>query len=650
MAVFVDSLAFLLAIFGLFFLPGYIALSLIRLPLVQPFERMVFAVALSLGLVNVIMLVLDRLGFTLSATNIGVTLAATLGLWWLGLILWRRFGTGPKTSGGPVEIPWAFSHVGGWLFLSLLIATLLVKTLYLSNTILPTATDLGHHMYWSKLIAVTGNIPAYEKQEVTLLPDGSATLSAPLPIDDFIVGEHLPFAALSIFSGMSFFGAGPIVFLLLLNLLSLLALLALAWRIASDLVPRQSELLVLSVFLVLGPLYALASPQAKFVSGGVVGNIFGNFFIPIILLAFLRAFRERRSDSLVFAVFFAFILAFTHHLSTLILLFVLIGLGGVFLVMNYATLGSVLRSWIGVIAQPWVGLLAVGILAFLVLVAVPSYLDRTAIDTAIGTPTKTTRTGLSFLQATNSVGAMKMGLGLAGLALLLFLPLRKTYGAALLIGWSGVLLSMTLFPHLLFLDIPSGRIGHYLTFPIALSAGWALVALGARWFRQPTPAPTTRVPALALGLLVLVLLVSTIANGTLENSQTLADKDKSQAVTQTMAVSRYLADETGLTDIILKDHNYIVGDAWMKLFFLRDYGYPLSRGFFSRYTEGGSRREQCTLRMISVPNTPEGKRCFEDIGVNLIVVNPRYDVTQFEKSRNFSRWYASPDIHAYSRN
>jgi hypothetical protein len=87
----------------------------------------------------------------------------------------------------------------------------------------------------------------------------------------------------------------------------------------------------------------------------------------------------------------------------------------------------------------------------------------------------------------------------------------------------------------------------------------------------------------------------------------------------------------------------------MKLFFMRGYEYPLSRGFFKRYEDETKPREQCTLLMISTPNLPEGKRCYEDLLVNLIAVNPAYDAAQFEKSSSFSRIYTGDLIHIYER-
>jgi hypothetical protein len=60
-------------------------------------------------------------------------------------------------------------------------------------------------------------------------------------------------------------------------------------------------------------------------------------------------------------------------------------------------------------------------------------------------------------------------------------------------------------------------------------------------------------------------------------------------------------------------------------------------------------REQCTLRMISVPNLPEGRSCYSDLGVNLVAINPAYDMAQFEKSNDFSLIYSGTTVQIYER-
>jgi hypothetical protein len=54
---------------------------------------------------------------------------------------------------------------------------------------------------------------------------------------------------------------------------------------------KNKNITALSFFAV-GVLYAINAPQGKYVSGGVVGNILGNMFLPVALY-FLSAYSNR---------------------------------------------------------------------------------------------------------------------------------------------------------------------------------------------------------------------------------------------------------------------------------------------------------------------------------------------------------------------
>lgn len=638
----------------LLFLPGWIALRSFfgkQRPFL-PFETLIFSFGISIGLIDFLMIALGKADITLNMFSLsGALIASLIAISTIAFAM--RLSR--KNGGSTIEEnshSFSFNKRQGWLFIIMIALTILIKVIYLTYAVLPTATDLGHHMYWAKLIATTGMLPLYAKQEIVTGADNSYQLTAPQPIADFIIGEHLPFAAISIFTGLDFFSAFPVIFLFLLNLLGLIALSMLALRLVSGIrnsffsahtfTPQNVALAALFFF---GPLYTLASPQAKFVSGGVVGNTFGNFFIPLIILAYYRAFKEKNSGFLALGFFLTLILAYTHHLSMLILLFVLLASALAYLVFQYDALKETLYSWWKLLYSPAPILIALSACIFFFAVAMPTYIETDAIGTALGTPTKMTRTGLTFLQITFSSGESRVALGLAGLAALLAFTSRRRYATAFLFGWSIILLVMTLEPQWLFIDIPSNRIGAYLSFPLGMLAAIATVAFFAS---LRTTSSGLRLPHLLLLVASFSLFVFSIGSGSFDNSQTLLPKNKAFDVLQTFTASRYLAQHSSLNDIILKDHNYIVADAWMKLFFLRDYAYPLSRGFFKRY-EDNPDREQCTLLMISVPNTPRGEKCYNDLGVDLVVVNPHFDTTQFEKSQKFSRIYASDDIHIYER-
>ena len=648
----ISTIYFILMSGILFLLPGLVILrSFFNKQSFVPFETLLFSFGISLGLIDFLMIIIGKLGIRIGVYSLSVGIIAALAILAIVAFTLKRLKKSEEKTEEESERLFSFSRRQSALFIILIGLTLLIKVVYLTHAVLPTSTDLGHHMYWSKLIATTGTLPVYAKQEIITGPSGIYQLTLPEPIPDFIIGEHLPFAALHIFTGLDFLSAFPIIFLLLVNVIGLLALFTLAWRFVSDIrsphlsknifTPQNVALAVLFFF---GPLYTLASPQAKFVSGGVVGNVLGNLFIPLILLIFYRAIREKRPDFLGLGFFLTFIIAYTHHLSTLILLFVLVASMLIYLFVHYDAIGAVLRSWWKLIFSPGPLLIAGLAIVFFFGVSLPTYIETNAVGTAIGTPTKATRTGLSFFQLASSGGEARVALGLAGFVVLLCLHRYMRYAGAILIGWCAILLMMTLDPQWLFIDIPSNRIVTYFSFPIGLLSAFAAVAFFAM---LSAPQSKLRIPSIGILIMSLTILVFSLGNGTLDNNQTLLPKSKSLSVLQTFAASRYLAEHNEGKSI-LKDHNYITADSWMKLFFLRDYAYPLSRGLFGRYADNPD-REQCTLLMISVPNTARGEKCYDDLGVSLVAVNPHFDTAQFEKSERFSRIYASDDIHIYER-
>jgi hypothetical protein len=203
---------------------------------------------------------------------------------------------------------------------------------------------------------------------------------------------------------------------------------------------------------------------------------------------------------------------------------------------------------------------------------------------------------------------------------------------------------MTLRPDWLFIDIPSSRIGAYLSFPIGVSAAVLLLTLLAYFRHYQNSLPRV------LGLFsAIFLFVFILSSGSYDNSATLTRESKAEPIVATMHATKFLAAHTSTDDRIVKDHNFIVGDAWMKLFFMRGYSYPFSRAYFGRY-ETNPDREHCTLYMISTPSSKDGTRCFEATGVNFVVVDSIKDSAQFDTAKKFSKIYTSRYITIYQRN
>lgn len=646
-----DQFMFLFLFIATFFLPGACFLSAVfwgKKNILTHTEFLVFSFATSLFFLDFSMLLLSKIGIPfsgLSLTALALILIAIPFFFFFFKLKKNEPQEKFKTlfqKYNQIFHTLSFSKKEALVFIGIFILTVLIKSVFLWNSILPTSTDLGHHMYWAKKIALTGSIPTYEKINIDFKNE-SNTLSNPEPIDDFIIGEHLPFTAIALISETSFLSAFPSLFLLFINILTILTLLALSFVLfkeifSSEIIARRG---MIATFLLIGPLWALSSPEAKYVSGGVVGNILGNFLIPLAILALFRAFQEKNSFFFSLAILFFVTLAFTHHLSTLIFLFIITFTFLSFILFANNDVLPKIKSWFRIIFSPIPLILLFTCILFVIFVYTPTYLDWKAIDTAIGSPSKETREGLSFLQLSSGVGFARLGLELVALGFLLFSPARKTLAGATLIGWGAGLIIMTLWPNILFLDIPSNRISTYGTFPAAILSAFAITFL----FVQKRNEHSKKFFQVSFVL----ILLAVVTGGFFDNSSSLSKNTNAKEAVQTFVASSWLAKNTSADEWIVKDHNYIVADSWMKLFFMRDYSYPLSRGLIRRYTDEVTPREQCTLLMISAPNTPRGKACFKSTGTNTVVVNPHIDSTQFTKAKNMSLLYLSDDIAIYRK-
>jgi len=551
------------------------------------------------------------------------------------------------------------------LILLLLFLTFFIKTIYLNQTISPSSTDLGHHMYWSKWMVENHKLPDYEG------------------MPDFIIGEQTMFGAIALVSGLDFFSAFPPLVLLLMNLLGILTVFVLTLRIF-----REKNIAILSLFF-LGFLYAISAPQAKFVSGGVIGNLIGNFFLPLAFYFYYRAFQfinichpelefslpagrqgsnvipapafakinssgiqSSKLDSgseagmtnrssrafLGLAIFATFGLFYTHHLTAFLFLFIFSFFILLFLALNYRNVKTILKNSLKIFFSPTV--LAVFVLGmlFFFFVFTPNYVNPDAVNTAVGAPSKATRAGLSIANLRATLGEARLSLGFFGLLLLLFSAKRKDFGYLLLASWAIILFLISTKPDIFFVNLPSNRIGNYLSYPLSILGAYAVYLI----FKNESAMKNSLIK---IGFLL--ILGFALIEGITDSAKAIPSQANYAALVQTFQASSYLADRTTPADQVLKDHNYISGDSWMKLFFMRGYKYPLSRGYFKRYEDETKPREMCTLYMISSPGSPESQTCFSETGTNFVMVNPRFDSGQFRKLENFSQVYFGPEIAIY---
>jgi hypothetical protein len=642
MLTFIQSqLLFYISIVLVLFLPGYfLLLAAFGRNKFALLEKLVISFGLSIISFDFLMLLMGKLSISITRLSIFSGILIFLAICF-GIYKFRE-NKFPKNEG--INKMFDFSKNQGILIIFLLFLTIFIKTSYLRDSIFPNSTDLGHHMYWSKLISETGQLPVYEETNIIKV-DGSYQISPPQKIADFIIGEHLIFSAINLLSGISFVSYFPSSILFLIDIFSILAIFILTIRIFEDKLGVKS-IAILALFLI-GPVYAISSPQIKFASGGVIGNIIGNLFIPLAFYFYLRALKEKSSAFFAVALFISVGLGYTHHLSMLIFIFAFIFTFAIFFVFNIRRMQEIAKEWKKIIFSPAVISVFIMIIIFIFFVYIPTYLNAKAIDTAVGAPSKDTRAGLTFTQFKFSAGEARMAIGIIGIILLLFYRKLKNYSGAIIAGWTLALFVMSLWPNWLLVNIISSRIGNYASFPLAILSAFVLFSIFSGLQNQHSQ-KNYLAQKFLLSFFSLILLF-VFSSGFYDNSQSLSARgaEGNRRSVETFHASEYLAKNINSNDVVLKDHNYIAADSWIKLFFMRGYAYPLSRGYFRRYDDSVTKRESCTLWMISVPNTADGEKCFSGTGTDFVMLNPQYDSMQFQKSKNFWQIYSGKEINIY---
>ncbi|MBU2028345.1 DUF1616 domain-containing protein [Patescibacteria group bacterium] len=621
-----SQLMFYLAIALVLFLPGYSLLLAIfgKNKILNSLEKFILSFGLSIICIDFIFFVYPRLALPINRLSAfgGIILFSAIAL------IIYKFRTFSSSEARETENLFQFSKIQFGSILLLIFLAFFIKTAFLSQAVLPTATDMGHHMYWTQWITENQTLPDY----------------GGLP--DFIIGEHVIFAIISLISGLNFFSAFPVLLLYLVNIFSLLTIFILVLRIF------QKKQIALLVLFLLGTLFAIASPQTKFVSGGVIGNLLGNLFIPTAFYFFFRfselLFTENQKKLartfLVLALVSIFGLFYTHHLTAFLFLFVFSLALLAFLLVNYKKAKEILIASLQALFSHQVFPVILFGLVFFLFILTPNYFSLSATQTAVGAAVKATRTGLDLNNIRSAVGESRLALGAVGF-LLLLLALRKNkqnFGYVLISAWALMLYIMSSYPKLLFINLPSSRIGNYLTYPLAILSAYALFQIFQK-LKNQLPANLAKI---TLGL----ILIFVLREGISDSVQAFKIKNESSELIQTFDSSAYVAANLSEKDMVLKDHNYLTGDAWIKLFFMRDYKFPLSRGYFQRYEDPTNPRETCTLEMISNPGGTTAQKCFSETGVDFIMVNPTYDSGQFHRLNNFDQVYVNSDIVVFYKN
>ena len=636
--MYLDFLKFFAITLAVFILPGFSLLYLLIRTrcLLSKLEYFVLSVGLSIAIVNFLILLLNRLGTQLNTANIsdGLFISIALPFVLSTFPTWKIFLPATFDKNGlikkaqdikskaseilPPYLQLSATHLK--LLVIFLAIYFIVMSRFLALDIVPNNTDLGHHMYWAEVMRQKEQIPTYDTDEV-------------------IVGEHIPFMVISKLTGIPLISAFPAIILFFINSTALLAVFALALRIFK----KQAPALLSMAFLTV--LYAATAPFGKFVSGGVVGNVMGNLFIPLVLLSLALALTAKRSELLFIAIFLTQGIFYIHHLSTFVLIFIILAFFAVYLISNLDRFKKI-SGRIFYIAFSPLPLLAIGlILATLGYIYVPSYISQNSIQSVAQAPIKDTHQGISIASFVSSVGEWRAVLGIFGLILFAYAAVKRKITSdpanATLLAWPVIILALSFYPSLFLVDLPSRRVANYLVLPIALLAAYGL--FGAYTYLR------TRLDRKLGVLLFSTFIFAVTLNGYADSLRIFLPANSAEETVQLYHASEYLAANTTDQDTILKDHAEVPADSWIKLFFLRGYNYLLTRTFDYKYFDPTNIRETCTREMTIAPDSQEGIECFEKTKTRYVFLAKNVDNYFFDLSDNFGKMYENDAVVIYKR-
>lgn len=630
-----SQIIFYLTITLVLFVPGYfMLLAFFGKEKLSSLERFILSSGLSIIIADFLMLLLSRVGIIFTKTSLILTLI--LFSFCCFIVYKKRF----KKSPAIVDKNSLFTFSSKQLLFIMLVLFLsfFLRSAYLQNSSPPSSTDLGHHMYWSKLFSETGRIQNYTQSDI-IKENEIYQIDSPRPISDFVIGEHLIFSAINLISGANFISAFPIIVLFYINIFTLLAIFILSLRLFEN--NPQNKNIAIFALLFCGAIFAIDPPQAKFIGGGVVGNIIGNLLMPITFYFYIRFLRERVVPFLFFALFFSMGLFYTHHLTALIFLltfaiFILLAL-----FLNFRETKKILLGEIKLLRSPLLITFFLFVLIFVFSIYTPTYLKNSAVNTVVGATKKIEHTGLSLLQFRNILGEARFALGSLGFILFLFFYKKNgfKYSFLLLLSWTSIITIISLAPNLIKLSIPSGRVANYGIYPFALISAFVFVSI----FTQKKINNKLIISAFIL------IFIFTFISGFDGNVDYFKKNTTNKNAWQTIQTGNYLASKMSSTDFLASDHVYLIADSWLKLFFMRDYYFPSYRANFERYENGIDKHEFCTRDMISSPDGELGKKCFSDLGTNFVMVDKAMDSMQFQKLNNFWQIYSNDKINVYYR-
>ncbi len=649
--IFACTTCALLLIPGWFFLSACFARNQFAL-----LEKFILSVPASFSLLTLAIILVDRFHLLLDKNTL-LMIIAVITLPFVIMTIFTKITTHTN-----IDI-FTFTKKQYTLLGIIIIFTILAKSLFLINSIFPTATDLAHHLYWVKKITIEHHLPAYQEMEITDDADG-LYLSEPHAIPDFIIGEHVFISTIAILTDVPIISAFASLILFVINIFTLLMVFVLTRRLFCN--HRFGSHIALLTLLFIGPLWTISGAQAKFVSGGVIGNVIGNLLIPATIYFLYRALSEKRSAYMIPAIILGTTLAYTHHLSAFIFGYVFVF--SVILFMIFQIDGwNAYKKIFSLFKNPFIIPLLISACAMLLFFIPPSYLDKDVIASSIGTPDKSTRIGIPFSQLQSMIGDARFIFGFIGMIIFfisiiifrlknsfaiirLHIPV-DSFAIAFLGGWLSAILLMSLFPQLLHVNILSSRIATYAAFPLSIFAAFFIM-----WTIDHIKVHNTStlaLPQFIISFFILCILTYTFTSGLRDNATSMNVRPETNDALQTFHAGDY-ASKVFKNNIqkndfwILKDHNYITADTWLKIFFTYDFAFPFSRGYFARY-ESNPDRETCTRDMISTPQSERSIYCYESLNVRAVLVSTKQDASQFTRSDNFYRIYQNDELSLFLR-
>lgn len=630
-----SQIIFYLTITLVLFVPGYfMLLAFFGKEKLSSLERFILSSGLSILITDFLMLFLSRIDIIFTKTSLISTLI--LFSFCCFIVYKKRFKESSEAT--DKNSLFTFSSKQLAFIILVLFLAIFLRSAYLQNSLPPSSTDLGHHMYWSKLFSETGKIQDYTQSDI-IKENEIYQIDSPRPISDFVIGEHLIFSAINLISGANFISAFPILVLFYINIFTLLVIFILSLRLFEN--NPQNKNIAIFALLFCGALFAIDPPQAKFIGGGVVGNIIGNLLIPITFYFYIRFLRERIVTFLFFALFFSMGLFYTHHLTALIFLLTLAVFILFSILFNFRETKKILLGEIKLLRSPLLITFFLFVIIFVFSVYTPTYLKNSAINTVVGATKKIEHTGLSLLQFRNILGEARFALGSLGFVLFLFFCKKSyfKYSFLLLLSWTSIIAIISLVPNLIKLSIPSGRVANYGIYPFALLGAFVFVSI----FKQEKTEKKLILSAFML------IFIFTFISGFDGNVDYFKKNNTNKNAWQTLQTGNYLTSKMSSTDFLASDHVYLIADSWLKLFFMRDYYFPSYRANFERYENGIDKHEFCTRDMISNPGGELGKKCFSDLDTNFVIVDKAMDSMQFQKLNNFWQVYSNEKINVYYR-